>query len=180
MKTLKDLVTLVTNTEDCVVLKVKEGVAMNLICLGCFDGDETMFRLTKGPNITCTVWSKSGHSFSWFWGDRGYTLVSDKVDKMGKLIQECIEMGFDILCKGSIASIKKDMSKINHMHTICVWDRDKRGTDWGCRKDNEYCNTFKTLAAAIKYFESYGYTVHLQRHYTTQIGFDCYEYIIVQ
>jgi len=45
---LKDITTVAINNADCVVLKVKEGHEMDLIALGCFGGDETMFRLTKG------------------------------------------------------------------------------------------------------------------------------------
>lgn len=45
---LKDMVELLSNNDACVVLKVKDGQEMNLISLGCFNGDEAMMRLTKG------------------------------------------------------------------------------------------------------------------------------------
>lgn len=45
---LKDMVELLSNNDACVVLKVKDGQEMNLISLGCFNGDEVMMRLTKG------------------------------------------------------------------------------------------------------------------------------------
>ena len=50
MAELCDLVEVVENNMECVVLKVKKGAGMQLIRLGCFDGDETMFRLTKGSS----------------------------------------------------------------------------------------------------------------------------------
>ena len=87
---LADLVTVEVNNEDCVVLKVKEGKQIELISLGYFRGNETMFRLTKGSQQTCTVWYNDGKSFSWEWGDRGYTLVSDEVAEKGHIIQHCI------------------------------------------------------------------------------------------
>lgn len=96
---LKDMVELVANNDDCVVLKVKDGQEMNLISLGCFNGDEAMMRLTKGRNVTCTLFRKNGKSFSWHWGIDGYTLVSDQVWRMGQLIQSCIENDFGIKCK---------------------------------------------------------------------------------
>ena len=96
MSRLCDCVKLAANNSECVILKVKEDKAFDLICLGCFDGDETMFRLTKGRNHTCTVWRDNGKSFSWHWGFNGYTLVSDKVDKMGRMIQRCIENDFRV------------------------------------------------------------------------------------
>lgn len=96
---LKDMVELAVDNQDCVVLKVKDGQEMNLISLGCFNGDETMMRLTKGKNVTCTLFRQGGKSFSWHWGIDGYTLVSDQVWRMGRLIQSCIENDFGIKCK---------------------------------------------------------------------------------
>ena len=96
---LKDITTVVVNNAECVVLKVAEGHEMDLISLGCFDGDETTFRLTKGRTVTCTIFYRNGNRFSWHWGYGGYTLVSDQTDRAGKLIQSCIERGFGIKCK---------------------------------------------------------------------------------
>ena len=96
---LKDMVEMVVDNQDCVVLKVKDGQEMNLISLGCFNGDETMMRLTKGRDVTCTLFRRGGKSFSWHWGISGYTLVTDQVDRMGRLIQDCIEKDFGIRCK---------------------------------------------------------------------------------
>ena len=39
---LKDMVELLSNNDACVVLKVKDGQEMNLISLGCFNGDEVI------------------------------------------------------------------------------------------------------------------------------------------
>lgn len=60
---LKDIVEVAMNNSECVVLKVKEGHEVDLISLGCFDGDETMFRLTKGETVTCTVFKKRERPF---------------------------------------------------------------------------------------------------------------------
>lgn len=96
---LKDMVEIAANNSECVVLKVKDGQEMNLICLGCFLGDESMMRLTKGSTVTCTVFRRGGKSFSWNWGSGGHTLVTNQVEKMGRLIQRCIEDDFDIKCQ---------------------------------------------------------------------------------
>ena len=93
---LCDIVTVEVNNENCVVLKVKENSFMNLITLGCFDGKETMFRLTKGSDHTCTVWTSDGKSYSWHWGISGYTLVSEKMKEQGRLIARCIVDDFKI------------------------------------------------------------------------------------
>lgn len=96
---LCDITEVAANNNECVVLKVKEGHEMDLIALGCFDGNETMFRLTKGRTVTCTVFWKDGSSFSWHWGYAGYTLVSPNMDMKGRMIQRCIEQEFHIKCK---------------------------------------------------------------------------------
>ena len=95
MVKLSELVILTVNNENCVVLKVKEGKAMELVTLGYFDGDETMFRVTKGKNHTCTIW-RGDKAFSWEWGMNGYTLISDKVKEEQKLICNCIRNEFNI------------------------------------------------------------------------------------
>lgn len=101
MTKLSELVTVEADNETCVVLKVKEGKAMELITLGCFDGDETMFRVTKGNNHTATIW-RGEKAFSWEWGFNGYTLVSDKVKDEQRAICNCIcnELGIDINRRG--------------------------------------------------------------------------------
>ena len=96
---LKDIVDVVVNNDNCVVLKVKDGQELNLISLGYFDGDETMLRLTKGKNVTCTVFKKNGRHGSWDWGADGYTLVTDRCAKIGKIVQSCIEKDFGIVCQ---------------------------------------------------------------------------------
>lgn len=97
MKKLKDLVDVGVNKEDCVVLNVKPGATLDLICLGCFNGDEVMFRLTKGRQHECTVWyGNEFKHYSWSWGDKGNTLVSERLSKLGNLIQSCIEDDFGI------------------------------------------------------------------------------------
>lgn len=98
-KKLSQMVTIMENNEQCVVLKVKKNQFANLVSLGCFDGDETMFRLTKGSDHTCTVWhGPDNKHYEWHWGDSGYTLVTDSMRNRGHLIQNCIsdELGIYI------------------------------------------------------------------------------------
>ena len=96
---LSQITEVAVNNSECVVLKVLSGNEMNLISLGCFSGNETMFRLTKGRDITCTVFRTDTKPFSWHWGYSGYTMVSPEVEKMGRMIQACIERDFGIKCK---------------------------------------------------------------------------------
>lgn len=95
MKKLYELVTVEENNENCVVLKVKENMSLELIKIGCFDGNETLFRLTKGYDHTCTVW-KGQSSFSWHWGQSGHTLVSPEISEMACQISRAIVDDFKI------------------------------------------------------------------------------------
>lgn len=105
MKKLCDLVEIAENNEVCVILKVKENSEFDLMCLGCFDGNEDMLRLTKGGTQTATIFRKNEKPYSWHWGESGHVLVSDKMHKLGQLIQSCIENDFGIY-------IRKDKDKI--------------------------------------------------------------------
>lgn len=119
MNKLCDLVEVIENNQECVILKVKDKEKMQLICLGCFDGTETMFRMTKGENHSCTVFTDKGKYYSWEWGISGYTLVSELMRKKGSLIQNCITEDFGIY-------IGKDIVKIRE--TLYIWSlQDARG-----------------------------------------------------
>ena len=96
---LCDMVTLKIDNAECVVLEVKDGQEMNLLGLGCFNGNEKILRLTKGKTVTCTVICDDGHRYSWHWGADGYTLVTDAARRKGQMIQECIERDYGIQCK---------------------------------------------------------------------------------
>ncbi|MCD8398117.1 MAG: hypothetical protein LUD12_13220, partial [Lachnospiraceae bacterium] len=96
---LKDLVEIYEDNNDCVVLKVLDGKRFDLMSLGCFNGDEEYIRLTKGSDITCTVWRKEGNISSWYWGKSGQTIVTPLTKKCGELIQECVEKDLGITCR---------------------------------------------------------------------------------
>ena len=164
MKKLHELVELVSNTEEAVVLKVKDGCQMDLICLGCFNGDESVLRLNKGRSITCTIWTTKGTHYSWEWGDGGHTLVTENMTKKGRMIQQCVEDYFDILVYGYKESIREDMRKPSDIsiHHLQLWENAGPGHDCGCRKDNEFYRFFPSLAAALQHFEDLGYEVVFQ------------------
>ena len=96
---LKDVVDVVINNDICVVLKVKDGQELNLISLGCFFGSESMFRLTKGRTVACTVFENSGKRYSFHWGADGHTLVTEQCAALGRIVQSCIEKDFGIVCQ---------------------------------------------------------------------------------
>ena len=93
---LKDLVTVTTNNDVCVILEIKPNSFKELIKLGCFNGKETIIRLTKSDAHTCTIWEEGGKSYSWNWGIGGHTLVSEGMNMKRRLIVDCIVNGFKI------------------------------------------------------------------------------------
>ena len=162
MKKLVNFVEIVENNENCVILEVV-GTPFDLIRLGCFNGDEKMFRLTKGDKHTCTVWTNDGKNYSWHWGIGGHTLVSSQTEKQGKLIQECIEQDFEICIRGRKENIRKtlyikSLEDIKHMsHNIKLMYFDYG--DVCCHIDGEYFKHFSNLHEGIAHFERKGYLV---------------------
>lgn len=100
MTNLRDCVEII-NESTFVLLKVKEGKETDMIMTGLFNGDETMFRITKGSNHNCTTWLKNGRNFSWHHGINGYTLVSDSTWDRWRAIEALISSeGIDISREG--------------------------------------------------------------------------------
>ena len=100
MKRLVDCVVLMENNDNCVVLKVKEDCVMDLICLGCFSGNETMIRMTKDDddNSYC-IWYNNGNTCSW----SNRTIKSTQLGKKQKMIAKCIHSDMGINMGKSIA-----------------------------------------------------------------------------
>jgi hypothetical protein len=157
---LSNLVEIAINNEECVVLKVKDNVKMDLIALGCFDGDETMFRITKGDQHTATIFCGDKH-FSWDWGTKGSTLVGDKTRKCGKLIQRCVEEDFGIYLGKNINKIKQtlhiktleDKKNMNHKLEILYWP-GKENKKCNIHKDGEHFKWFENLKNARNYISN--------------------------
>ena len=132
MARLCDLVEVVENNMECVVLKVKEGVQTELVGLGCFDGDETMFRLTKGGSHSCTVFRDGKRAVSWEWGNSGYTLVCDSLYQCGNMVRSCISddfgiyMGSDAAKRMATLHVRslEDMKGSGEHYRLMWWEHD--------------------------------------------------------
>lgn len=165
MKKLCDLVDVYENNMECVILKVKDNVKMDLLTLGCFSGNEEMFRLTKGKDHTCTVFDKSGNTFSWYWGQSGHTLVSNQLEKTGKLIQSCIEEDLSIY----IGSDKKKIQDTLHIrslkhtedmvHDIKIMYWESGIGNYTVHKNGEFYKHFPRKDDVFTHFAELGYTV---------------------
>ena len=184
MKKLCELVKIVENNMDCVILEVT-GSMLDLIKLGCFNGDEKLIRLTKGDSHTCTVWTDANH-YSWHWGIGGYTLVSDQMEKKGRMIQECIERDFEIYINGNNAHIAKtlhikSLADTKHMTRKCklmYWPNNT--SDVVCHLDDAYFTRFKGVNDALKHFKEHGYKITDTGKHMAQTGCIVEEYIIIK
>ena len=120
MAELCDLVEVVENNMECVVLKVKKGAGMQLIRLGCFDGDETMFRLTKGSSHTCTMFRDGRKPVSWSWGESGVMAgrLSSISDDFG------IYMGKDVMKRMQTLHVRslEDMKGRKEHYKLMWWE----------------------------------------------------------
>ena len=181
---LCNLVNIIDNNMDCVVLKVKDNMQIELIKLGYFSGDEDIIRLTKGKNHTCSVFYKYGTNFSWEWGSRGYTLVSDLVSKKGKMIEECITEDFDIYIGDNQDNLKKslyiksldDVKDAQHFIQFMYWD--KPNTSICVHKDIAFYKNFKNMRDAQNHFKKLGYNLDYNNQYVASTGCIVEEYYI--
>lgn len=177
------LVDIIENNEECVILKVKDNKKLDLIKLGCFDGNEELIRLTKGENHTCTIFRTNDEPFSWYWGRSGYTLVSNSVSAMGKLIEECITEDFDIYIGEDKNKIKKtmnimsldDSSNSSHFIQMMYW---KDGNDVSVHKDNSFYKFFKNTIEAKEHFKNLNYDINFKNKYIASTGCIVEEYDI--
>lgn len=183
---LCNLVNIEENSKECVLLKVKDNVKMDLIKLGCFDGNEEYIRLTKGKNHTCTVFKREGDSFNeWHWGTDGYTLVSPKLDDQRKLIEGCITDDFDIYIGDNLNNINKtlfvrsleDVKDVEHFVKFMYWNKDKK-EDICVHKDEEYYRHFSNIEEAKKHFKDLGFYIQKQSDYIADTGCIVEEYFI--
>ena len=153
------MVTIKENNEECVILKVKKNQFENLIALGCFDGNETMFRLTKGGDHTCTVWhGTENKSYSWDWGESGYTLVSEKMKRMGSMIQSAIRDDFGIYIGHDKAKIRQTLYKRKPtpkaQKFVAMWWEGQSSIV--VHRNGEYWKSFASHEDFVKYMGSIG------------------------
>ncbi|WP_157796120.1 hypothetical protein [Thomasclavelia cocleata] len=165
MKKLCELVTIEENNENCVVLKVKPNKRLELIKLGCFNGNEVIFVLTKGDDETIRIIEDSKKSYSW---DR-HTLVVDNMNVKRQLITECIIRDMDIYCgknKKLILKSMRDLSEPIVEHTIKFILSRKVDV----HKDDEYYGFFDTINDAKLHFEKLGFHLSFKEMKVTQTG----------
>ena len=162
---LCNLVDIIENNIDCVLLKIKDNKQVDLLKLGYFNGNEEYIRLTKGNNHTCTIVEKNGDTYNWYWGEDGFTLVSDSTQKRGKLIESCIVDDFNIYIGSNMQKILDTLyiksledTKNNSFYIKVMYFNEK---DNKCvHKDGEYYKHFKNTQEIYEHFNNLGYKLY--------------------
>lgn len=159
MKRLSQMVTIMENNENCVVLKVKKNQFANLVGLGCFNGDETMFRLTKGSDHTCTVWhGENNKHYSWNWGSSGYTLVTDKLHSQGIMVQNCIADDFGIYIGSDLSKVRQTLYKRKPQKKtekfVAMWWQNEKSIV--VHRNGEFWKGFNSENDFIEYIQGIG------------------------
>ena len=173
---LKDMVTIVHNDMESIVLEVKENQKMNLICLGCFRGDEILIRLTKGGDHTCTIWYKDGTVFDWHWGSRGTTLVAPNTDNMRKKIVDCIEIDFGVILEGKNISKTLYVELPEHKNDIFKASWRDGNPNIFVDKNGEHWRNFQTIDAFEKALKDMGYSIKKRKITDGAYGYKSREY----
>lgn len=182
---LCNYVDILENNEFCVLLKVKSNMKNDLVRLGFFESNESMYRLTKGEDHICTVYNDDGTHYSWEWGKSGHTLVSENLHKKGNLIEECIVEDFDIYIGDNKDKIRNTMSimsledsnKAEHYIEIMHWANKK---DISVRKDGEFYKCFDNINSALNHFKSLNYDINYRNEYVAKTGCIVKEYYIIK
>ena len=170
-KRLFDLVEIVCNNTECVVLKVKDNAFMDLVCLGCFDGTETMFRVTKGDGHTVTVW-RGEKSVSWEHGDGRSTLVCERMNKQREMIEDCIMGDFGILIEGrgieKTLHINSKKTRLNHaIFKEMWWQNDEKRC---IHLNGEFFRHFKNHDSFLNWLDDKGWKIIGQNNTTAKTG----------
>lgn len=185
-KKLCDLVEIEENNMNCVLLKVKENSTLDLIKLGCFEGDEKLIRITKGRDHTITIFTDKTH-YSWDYGESGKTLVSKDMDMKRALISDCVRNDFDIYIDFDKELIRKSLDiyslkdTYNKLHNIKImyW-KGKRESAITVHKDGQFFKHFSGINDAKKYFENSNYILTFTNEYTAPTGCFVEEYLMIR
>lgn len=183
-KKLCDLVEIEENNMECVILKVKENSKMDLIKLGCFEGDETLIRVSKGKDNTFTIFSGEKH-FSWYHGESGYTVVSKDMDQKRILISECIEMDFDIYIGKDKEKIRQSLDILSLKDTynkvydvkIMYWEQQKN-SHVTVHKNGVFFRQFSGIDDAKNTLKNNNYELTFKGNYIAETGCIVEEYLM--
>lgn len=124
---LEQVFTLVEATPGQVVLKVLANNPLTVAKFPFISMDMAYITVTRGKNHTLTVTKKDGKTWSFDWGERGYTLISDNTERLKKAAIEYIEDYMHILLERGAWRVKN--AKIFYNSYLKKWQLTLEGKD---------------------------------------------------
>jgi len=179
MNKLSKIVEILNNDEDTVILKVKDNKKIELLSIGCFNGNEDMIIVSKHTNfhdgLAFRLVYKDGTTFSF----TDNTLVSSNIKAMKKNIIQSVVFDFGIPVEDStyyellkqfnyIKSLKDDLNT-PHTFEICGFDK----TNMVLRKEGALMGHI-SYDEAMKYLEKRYKIVSNIHSNSKQTGCDIY------
>ena len=155
-KKLSNLVKIVENTVEYVLLEILPQSKLELMKLG-FGGDEEYIRVAKGAQKVCTIWRKDSY-ITFDWGNKGYTVLSEGLQRQQQLIVACLTGDLDIYIDEDLDLRKRSchtkMSDAPKSHIIAIQFNYDR---FHVEKDAKFYGTWASMDDIIKHFTSIGF-----------------------
>lgn len=131
-----------------VVIKVKADTPLKVAKFPFVSGNYEYITVTRGGNHILTVIHKDGHTFSFSWGNGGYTLISDELKLLKRNILAFIENN-DIIIAYDGSPVTKASIYYNDSFKCWQLSLDGQGNYWNHEVNSaeemiEYCKRFVT------------------------------------
>lgn len=88
---MKDYLEIVENNDNSVVIKVKDLTNLQIARKPCFNSSMDYITITRGGKQVLTIIKKDGTTSSFHWGDGGYTLISDNLEELKRVVLRFLE-----------------------------------------------------------------------------------------
>lgn len=179
MNKLSKIVEILNNDEDTVILKVKDNKKIELLSVGCFNGNEDMIIISKHTNfhdgLAFRLVYKDGTTFSF----TDNTLVSENIKAMKKNIIQSVVFDFGIPVEDStyyellkqfnyIKSLEDDLNT-PHTFEVCGFDK----SNMVLRKEGAFMGHI-SYDEAMKYLEERYKIISNIHSNSKQTGCDIY------
>jgi hypothetical protein len=169
---LEDIFTLVEAMPKKVIIKVKPVDNLTIAMYPYINSNYDYITVDKGASKILTVIRKDGSTFSFNWGEGGYTLISKELENLKKAVVEYIEDYCHILLDW-IDERKKE-AHIYFNKNYGLWQLTIEGT--GRNRGYWWSDTaqsFEEMAVeVIPYVKARGW-----EHYIATTGIDCWKAI---
>ena len=170
---MADVFELYHRDSEKVVLKVNANDPLTVALHPYVSSDMEYITVTRGNKHTLTVVKKDGKTFSFNWGEGGYTLISENLETLKRKVISFIENDNHILLEWDDSQPVE--ATIFYNHNYKLWQLTLRGRGRLCAhwwsKD---ATSWEDMATeVIPYVHACGW-----EHYIATTGIDCWGAIL--